>query len=88
MHGDLCHCETGDQFLEVARFHGFLYDRAGLPGLPDRLSGRVNSGLCIMVQYIILGVVLAGSVIAIMDRTIKKFNSGDRIHGCAECPVD
>ena len=41
-----------------------------------------------MVQYIILGVVLAGSVIAIMDRTIKKFSSGDRIRGCAECPVD
>jgi|TARA_B100000678_G_scaffold253940_1_gene230783 hypothetical protein len=41
-----------------------------------------------MVQYIILGAVLAGSVIAIMDRTIKQFSSGDRIHGCAECPED
>ena len=41
-----------------------------------------------MVQYIILGAVLAGSVIVIMDRTIKQFSSGDRIHGCAECPED
>ena len=88
MHGDLCYCETGDKFLEMAGFYGFLYDRAGLPGLPGRLSGRFNAGLCIMVQYFILGIMLAGAVILIMVRTIKQFSSRDGIHGCAECPED